>query len=321
MTFQEAQTLLARTFRDGRLAHAYILVGDPRGDAMRFAEWVHQLILCEEDPAHAPCGHCRNCQAAAVHKMVDAKWLEPEKLSRVFSVETIRETVIPWAACTSLEGGWKTLTFQFADRFNDASANAFLKTLEEPPPHTLFLLLTSDPASMLPTLLSRCQRIDLSMGRVPPAEPWRSETGKIMVRHSNRTELSAMATAGRVEALLAQIDDAAKEQVKADQAESDVREDSDVIEARIRAKAREIRNAVFVSIQDWYRDLLVAAYGIADRPFFFEEHRAALLSRAATLSPRQALDGIRFADELAAQINNRNIPVAIALSYWFGRMP
>lgn len=319
MIFQDAQTLLAKSFREGRLAHAYILVGDPRGDAMRFAEWIHQLVLCET-PAASPCGHCRNCLAAAAHKMVDAKWLEPEKLSRVFPVDLIRETVIPWASCTSLEGGWKSMVFSFADRFNAASANAFLKTLEEPPPRTLFLLTTSDPASMLPTILSRCQRIDLSMGRVPPAEPWRSTTGEILALHSNRTELAAMATAGRLEALLAQIDDVAEQAIKDELKDSDAKEDADTVKARVRAKAREIRTAVFVSIQDWYRDLLVLVGGAAAHPLFFEEHRDALAAKAARLSQRQVLDCIDFVQQMAGQIDNRNIPVSAALSYWLGRL-
>ena len=318
MTFQTAQDLIARSFREGRLAHAYIVVGAPRGDAMRFAEWVGQLVLCE-DSVHGPCGRCRNCLAAAEHKMVDAKWLEPEKKSRIFSVDTIRDEVIPWANCTSLEGGWKVMSFSFADRFNDASANAFLKTLEEPPPHTLFLLLTQDPASMLPTILSRCQRIDLSMGRVPPAEPWRTETGGILARHSNRTELSAMATAGRLEALFAQIENVAKEQVRAELQDTDIREDPEVVDARIKAKSREIRMAVFVAIQDWYRDLLVAANG-SGQPLFFEEHRVQIEEKAAHLTVRQILDCIGFVEQLAEQINDRNIAVPVALSYWFGRL-
>ena len=318
MTFQTAQDLISRSFREGRLAHAYIVVGAPRGDAMRFAEWVGQLVLCE-DSANGPCGHCRNCSAVAEHKMVDAKWLEPEKKSRVFSVDTIRDEVIPWANCTSLEGGWKVMSFSFADRFNAASANAFLKTLEEPPPHTLFLLLTQDPASMLPTILSRCQRIDLSMGRVPPAEPWRTETGNILARHSNRTELSAMATAGRLEALLAQIEDEAKSQIRAELQETDIKEDAEVVDARISAKSREIRTAVFVAIQDWYRDLLVAANG-SGQPLFFKEHRARIEEKAAHLNVRQILDCIGFVEQLAEQINDRNIAVPIALSYWFGRL-
>lgn len=320
MTPEEARSLIARSFREGRLAHAYIVVGDPRGAGMRFAEWFGQLVLCE-NPAAAPCGHCRACEVAVAHKHADARWLEPEKKSRVFSVDAIRKDVIPWAASTSLEGGWKVLAFSFADRFNGAAANAFLKTLEEPPPRTLFLLLTNDPASMLPTILSRCQRIDLTMGRVPPAEPWRSETGAIMARHSLRSELDAMASAGRLERLLDQIDLEAKEQVRAATQETDVNEDADTIDARIRAKAREIRDAIFVSIQDWYRDILVLTSGDASRPLFFEEHRAALAERAARLSVRAALDAIANAGRLAAQINDRNIPPAIALEYWLGRLP
>ena len=320
MTFAEAQNLIARSFREGRLAHAYIIVGDPRGAAMRFAEWFGQLVLCE-DAAAAPCGHCRACEVVAAHKHADARWLEPEKRSRLFAVDTIRKDVIPWAASTSLEGGWKVLALSFADRFNDASANAFLKTLEEPPPRTLFLLLTNDPGAMLPTILSRCQRIDLTMGRVPPAEPWRSETGAIMARHSLRTELGAMATAGRLERLLDQIELEAKEQVRVATQESDIHEDADTIEARIKAKSREIRDAIFVSIQDWYRDMLVLASGDASRPLFFEEHRAALAERAARVPVRAALDAIANAERLAAQINDRNITPAIALQYWLGRLP
>lgn len=320
MTAEEARRLLARSFREGRLAHAYIVVGDPRGAALRFAEWLAQLVLCD-DAAGGPCGRCRACQLAAGHRHADVRWMEPEKKSRVFSVDAIRREVIPWAASTSLEGGWKVLALSFADRFNDQSANAFLKTLEEPPPRTLFLLLTDDPGSMLPTILSRCQRVDLTMGRVAPAEPWRSETGAIMARHSLRSELSAMATAGRVEALLARIEKAAEEQVEADAEASGANEDADTIDARVKAKAKEIRDAVFVSVQDWYRDLLVLASGDPARPLFFEEHRAELAARAERLPVRAALEAIANAERLAAQIDDRNIAPSIALPYWFGRLP
>ena len=319
MTFEDAQRLLARSFREGRLAHAYVVVGDPRGDAMHFAEWLGQLVLCGE--SSPPCGRCRACSLAASHKHADARWMEPEKKSRVFSVDAIRKDVIPWAVSSSLEGGWKILSLCFADRFNDASANAFLKTLEEPPPRTLFLLLTDDPGSMLPTILSRCQRIDLTMGRVPPAEPWRSEAGAALARHSPRTELSAMATAGRFEAILARIEEAASELIAADAEASGIDDDADVLDARIKAKAKEIRDAVFVAIQDWYRDILVLASGDTTRPLFFEEHRDELRERATRIPVRAALDAIANVERLAAQIDDRNIPAAIALPYWFGRLP
>ena len=320
MIEQEARRLMARSFREGRLAHAYIIVGDPRGSAMHFAEWLDQLVLCE-DAANGPCGHCRACTLAAAHKHADARWLEPQKKSRVFAVDVIREDVIPWSVCSSLEGGWKVLSLCFADRFNDASANAFLKTLEEPPPRTLFLLLTDDPASMLPTILSRCQRIDLSMGRVPPAEPWRSASGEALAKHSAASELSAMATAGRFERILASVEQEAKSLVQAELQETDLDEDEDVVNARIKAKAKEIRDAVFVAIQDWYRDILVLSSGDVSRPLFFEEHRAILQERSARISVRAALDAIANVERLATQIDDRNLPPAVALPYWFGRLP
>ena len=120
-------------------------------------------------------------------------------------------------------------------------------------------------------------------------------------------------------ALLSQIEDVAKEQVRAELQESELREDSDTIDARIKAKAREIRMAVFVSIQDWYRDLLVALDG-PGRPLFFEEHRADIEAKAARVTERQAMDAIGFVGQLAEQINDRNLPVPAALAYWFGRL-
>ena len=320
MIEQEARRLMTRSFREGRLGHAYVIVGDPRGSAMHFAEWLGQLVLCD-DAANGPCGRCRACSLVAAHKHADAPWLEPQKKSRLFAVDTIRKEVIPWAVSSSLEGGWKVLSLCFADRFNDASANAFLKTLEEPPPRTLFLLLTDDPASMLPTILSRCQRIDLTMGREPPAEPWRSAAGEALARHTLASELSAMATAGRFERLLASIDQEAKSLIQAELQQTDLDEEDETIDARIKAKSKEIRDAVFVAIQDWYRDILVLASGDASRPLFFEEHRAVLQERAARIPARAALDAIANVERLASQIDDRNLPPAVALPYWFGRLP
>ncbi len=328
MLFSEVQSLFVRSFREQRLAHAYILVGDPRGDAMRMAEWLGSLVLCASPaPDGSPCGRCRACSLCAAHKHVDARWIEPEKKSRVFSIDAVRSQIIPWAACTSVEGGWKLMSVVFADRFNPASANAFLNTLEEPTPRTLFLLLTQDPGAMLPTILSRCQRVDLSMGRVPPAEPWRTETARILAAHSNKSELLALATAGRLEGLFGKIGDKAAEIVRDEANASDLVEDRATLDARVKAKSLELNAAVLVSVQDWYRDLLAlssagnAASGASAPVLFFPEFRDALAARAAAVTPRQALEAIQYAERLSAQLNDRHIPLGAALSYWCARFP
>ncbi len=318
MTFDDALALFRRSIQQDRLAHAYVVVGDPRGIARTFAERVAQLLLCRE--ASAPCGLCLSCRHVAEHKAADALWIEPEKKSRVIPIDTIRDEIIPWASHTSFGGGWKILAISFADRFNENSANAFLKTLEEPPPRTLFLLLTESPQQMLTTLQSRCHRIDLTMGREPPAEPWRSEVGMILARHDFKTEVGAFASASRFEALLASIDEVAKQAIKEEEKESDLDEDKETILAREGAKARELRMAVLVAIQDWYRDLLILVSGAKGQKLHFEEHRTELERRSQGVSPRQALACIGFADEISRHLNDRHMQPASVFAYWMGRL-
>ena len=105
----------------------------------------------------------------------DIHWLFPEKKSRIVSVEAVHEKFIDPMSQTSFSGGWRVGVLVGADRLNPAGANAFLKTLEEPPARTLFLLLTDAPEQLLPTIISRCQRIDLPDSREHQlADPWRT---------------------------------------------------------------------------------------------------------------------------------------------------
>jgi len=318
MTLDDAIALIRRSHKDNRLAHAYVVVGPPRGLARTFAQRVAQLLLCRNP--EPPCESCITCRHIAEGKEADVLLIEPEKKSRIISIDTIREDVIPWASRTSYSGGWKILILSFADRFNDNSANAFLKTLEEPPPRTLFLLLTESPENMLPTIQSRCHRIDLTMGREPPPEPWRSEAGRILARHDLRTEVGAFASASRFETLLARIDAEAKRSIRDEEAESDLDEDKETLLAREGAKARELRMAVLVAIQDWYRDLLILASGSSNQKLHFEEHRDELERRAQGLTLRQAIAYVGFGEDIARQLNERHMQAASVFAYWMGRL-
>ena len=85
--------------------------------------------------------------------------IEPEKKSRVIAVDAVR-ALNHRIQTSSFAGGWKVAVIKYADRLNDQAANAFLKTLEEPPARTLLLLLTDAPQSLLPTVVSRCPAAD-----------------------------------------------------------------------------------------------------------------------------------------------------------------
>ena len=101
----------------------------------------------------------------------DVAWLEPQGRSRTIKVERgkdddgpgMRDGIVEPMSVTSFSGGWKAGVISGADRMRNEAANAFLKTLEEPPPKTIFLMTTDQPDAMMSTILSRSQRVDLPM--------------------------------------------------------------------------------------------------------------------------------------------------------------
>lgn len=322
----EAFDIVRRSRSNERLPHAYLIVGDPRGDGNELSLQIASLLLCTEGD-RAPCGSCDACRRIQSGSHPDVFTLEPEKKSRIISVDAMRENMLAWSEKQSFLGGWKIGRILFADRLNDSAANAFLKTLEEPPPSTLFLLVTDKPEALLPTIISRCQRLDLAAGRRAPPEPWRSRVGDILAKHSAASQLRVMATASRLQTLLDEITDLAASQMASQFTSDDPNEptvDTDTQQALIRAREKELRRAVFVSIQDWYRDLLILSTSGGTAPagsLCFEEHRAELVQKASKIQPRLALRYIEFAQNIEQQIELRNMQPPTVFIHWFTWMP
>ena len=163
MQLNDTFEMVKRAIESGRPAHGYLIVGPVRGVGMELAMRILQTLFCSAP--NRPCGACERCRRVTERIESDIHWVFPEKKSRIISAEQIREKLIHEVTQTSLAGGWKVGVLVGADRLNEASANAFLKTLEEPPEKTLFVLLSDAPQQLLPTILSRCQRIDLNAQR------------------------------------------------------------------------------------------------------------------------------------------------------------
>ena len=151
MEVADAYSLIAHALDAGRAAHGYLVCGDLRGQCDALADRILRRLfpdaLAQIDAKCHP----------------DVAWLEPEGKARTIHVASMRERIVGPMAATSFSGGWKVGVVVGADRMEPAAANAFLKTLEEPPPKTLFLLLTDQPDAVLPTIVSRAQRIDLPL--------------------------------------------------------------------------------------------------------------------------------------------------------------
>lgn len=151
MDVDQAFDLISRAIDTGRAAHGYLVCGDLKGACDVLVERVLEKLFPDALAQLRAHGH------------PDVAILEPEGKSRTIHVLSMRERIVEPMATTAFSGGWKAGVIVGADRMEVAAANAFLKTLEEPPPKTLFLLLTDAPDAVLPTVVSRSQRIDLPL--------------------------------------------------------------------------------------------------------------------------------------------------------------
>jgi DNA polymerase-3 subunit delta' len=155
-----ALALLQRAIAQDRLAHAYAFVG-PAGVGRKLAALAFaQAALCPRQG----CGACATCRRVAGGQFPDCQLLLPmpppgnPKGVPTIRIEQVRELERA-AALAPLEGGRKVFILDDAERMTLPTAQALLKTLEEPPPRTHLVLIVQNPLALPPTVLSRCQRV------------------------------------------------------------------------------------------------------------------------------------------------------------------
>ena len=300
--FAAALEDLRRSQAAGRLAHAYLVHGPVRGAAMTLAEALLQFLFCRA--AEPPCGVCTKCRGVTKHTHPDILWLEPESKSRQIVIgddeqEGIRK-VIRFIALTPFSGQRKAAVLLDAERMNTQAANAFLKTLEEPPPNSLILLLSEAPQTLLPTITSRCQKIDLSAEPVAPGA-WLEPLRDWLRAGPAADPLDAAVRAGRLRQILAAekklIEDAEPEAVESEDVEDEV------LDARIAAKYRGVRTAIFRSMLHWQRDVLLRTLHLADAPYLFPAEAAAQQRQAQQRTPAAALADLRRLETLIRRLD------------------
>lgn len=159
---ERAKALLQAALSHDRVAHAYLFHGEraigKRLTAVRFA----QAVNCETVSGAAPdaCGRCRSCQQIEARTHADFFVIEPddEQANPQIKIEQIRD-IEQQVIYRPLIGSYKVCVIDDADRLTIGAANALLKTLEEPPAHSLFVLVTSRPFALSATIRSRCQSL------------------------------------------------------------------------------------------------------------------------------------------------------------------
>ena len=153
---------LEAELKAGRLAHAYLFVGPEGCGRGTLAFALFQALNCEQQGAEEPCGQCGSCRRALAGQHEDLLVVAPPKgqASAQIKVEEVRE-VIRTLSFAHYGGGTRLVLIREAEHLNPTSANVLLKTLEEPPPGNLIVLTVQDAKGILPTLVSRCRRVNL----------------------------------------------------------------------------------------------------------------------------------------------------------------
>jgi DNA polymerase-3 subunit delta' len=160
---------LAGLALQAELPHAILLTGSSGVGKVQLAKALVALLLCQEPQQQRPCGQCKSCRLRLADHHADY-WHLAEAEGRI-GVDVIRQLTAFFQG-SAQQGGVRIALLPQAERMSEAAANALLKTLEEPP-QRCFLLLTSDqPAMLLPTIMSRCQRWPIGVNDAEQAAAW-----------------------------------------------------------------------------------------------------------------------------------------------------
>ncbi|HNX33591.1 MAG TPA: DNA polymerase III subunit [Kiritimatiellia bacterium] len=318
MRIDDTFKMVRRALDVGHPAHGYLIVGPVRGVALDLAVRILQVLFCRS--SEKPCGTCDGCRHVVDRQEVDIHWIFPEKKSRIISADQIREKLINEVTQTSFSGGWKAGVLVGADRLNDASANAFLKTLEEPPEKTLFMLLSDAPQQLLPTIISRCQRIDLDEVR-GLSEPWKRRVIETLASPLLSRTMEKLAMSNVLFSILADMKGKAEQLITEEESNSEVVDEDgkEVFEAKVSARYRELRTDFLLEMLRWFRDMFVLKAGGDDSLVHNRANLEVLKERVGRLTLVQTIYNLNAVEELARQME-RNLPEETLLGYALDRL-
>lgn len=149
---EHVKDVLRAALERGRVGHAYLFSG-PRGVGKTTTARLIAMSANCEAPGPKPCGECASCLAVRSGSHPDVLEIDAASNNSVDDVRELREKV----SLSAMRGGKKIYILDEAHMMSRAAFNALLKTLEEPPSHVIFVLATTEPEKILPTILSRCQ--------------------------------------------------------------------------------------------------------------------------------------------------------------------
>jgi DNA polymerase III subunit delta' len=161
---ERAVTWLEQSLKQGRVSHAYLFLGPQHVGKTSLAVCLAQALNCKSPDS--PCGQCTSCRRIAAGKHSDIQIIKllkdtkDGKDAQEISIEQIKD-LQQHASLPPYEGSYKVFIITEAERLSPEASNRLLKTLEEPPAHVVIIILASAEQGLLPTVISRCHRLEL----------------------------------------------------------------------------------------------------------------------------------------------------------------
>ena len=329
----DSVALLRRSLQRGRLAHAYLFSGLDLGELETIARALAKTLVCEKPPKQSgsslpidSCDRCLSCRKVEEEIHPDVFWVRPESKLRVITIDQMRD-VMQTIHLKPTQAPFKVGVIVSAERLNVHAANAFLKTLEEPPADSILILLTTEPQRMLETIISRCLRLNFSVGSAVPHNPdfmaWLEQFSNVAA-NEQRSLLSRYQLLSTVLNRLNETKAAVTETVskrspleRYQDLEPKTRERLESeLDAAIEAEYRRRRTDLLAALQWWFRDVWLQALNLGGAHLSYRQLAAGTQSVARRLSAAEALgniDAIETTQELLAT----NLQEALALEVGF----
>ena len=318
--------LLQRSLARGRLGHAYLFTGDQLEDLELLARTLAKTLNCRNPikingVATDCCDDCLNCRKIDSEAHADIHWARPESKSRVITVEQMRD-LMQQIQLKPADAEYKVTIIAGADRLNPQAANSFLKTLEEPPAKSILILLSTEPARILETILSRCLRLNFSgEGARPLAADqakWLGQFGDLAANEQKsllgryRLLDALIQKLGEIKTQVSETLSASSPLEKYDEIEKDLREKWEKeLAASIEAEYRRQRADLLLLIQWWLRDVWLHTLA-ASRELMKYPGISGADAVASRISPRQAMENLQTLEQTQRLLHS-NVQEALTL--------
>jgi len=318
--------LLQRSLARGRLGHAYLFTGHRLEELESLARTLAKTLNClnpvkTSSIATDCCDECTTCRKIDHETNADIHWARPESKSRVVTVEQMRD-LMREIQLKPTEAEHKVAIIAAADRLNPQAANAFLKTLEEPPAKSILILLSTDPQRILETILSRCLRLNFSSEGAYKLDKMQSEWLEKFGTLAAGEQKSLLGRYRLLDILLqklgeirAHVDEtltARSPLQRYDEVEKDLRERwEDELAAAIEAEYRRQRADLLLLVQWWLRDVWLRTLAAGGELLNFPRIAGAE-AIAKKITPRQGLDNLQTLEQMQRLLHT-NVQEALAL--------